>query len=80
MKLNLRAPERKLNDSLFSLPKEQSDAIRLAVVEMRQEIADRATFELSVVGLLNAAGIGWSHEEIDTLCYALGYKATKKAI
>jgi len=75
MKLNLRAPKTKLNDSLARLPKEQADAVRLAVVEMIQEIADRATFKLSVIGLLNEKGVGWTDEDINALAYAVGYKA-----
>jgi len=77
MKFNLRAPEQKLNESMEKLPKEQADAVRLKVIEMVQEIADRATFKLSVAGLLNAQGIGWTHEDLDTLAYVVGYKAAQ---
>ena len=74
MKLSLRVPDRRLNNSLDAIPKEQAEAVRLAVVEMVQEIADKATFKLCVAGLLNAKGIDWTDDDLDALAYVVSYR------
>ena len=71
-KFNLK-PMAKLNDSMDNLPREQAEAVRMAVIRTAQETSGKANFRRRVLELLKKYGIVWTKADMDRLMHNVGY-------